>query len=130
MRHSNIAPLYGFCSGESSLQNSCLLYELAINGSLDQFWARGNNENRLQRERLSEAKSRFRIALEVATVLRYMHEGLDGGAKCFHRDIKSANICLTGDFSARVIDCGLAKYVTEEPGSFTSAGPTGTPGKS
>lgn len=89
LRHPNIAALYGYCLGETNLQNSCLVYELAGNGSLDKFWIRGNDENRLQRERLSEARSRARIALEIATVLRYMHEGLNGGAKCFHRDIKS-----------------------------------------
>ena len=60
----------------------------------------------------------MRIALEVATV----HEGLSGKTKCFHRDIKSANICLCSDFSVRVVDCGLAKYVTEEVGSFSTAG--------
>lgn len=116
---------------EVSLKNTCLVYELAANGSLDQFFMSSeNNEHILERERLSEAKIRVRIALEVATVLRYMHEGLGGDVKCFHRDIKSANICLTADFSARVIDCGLAKHVTEESGSFSTAGPTGTPGKS
>ena len=114
---------------EAGLQNTCLLYELAINGSLDKFWANEDSQNRLGRERLSEARTRARIALEVATVLRHMHGGLDGGNKCFHRDLKSANVCLMGDFSARVIDCGLAKMVTEEPGSFSTAGPTGTPGE-
>ena len=27
-----------------------------------------------------------------------------------HGDIKSANVCLMGDFSARVIDCGLGEH--------------------
>ena len=47
----------------------------------------------------------------------------------FHRDIKSANVCLAADLSVRVVDCGLSKYVTELPGSFSSFGPSGTPGE-
>ena len=40
-----------------------------------------------------------------------------------------ANICLMADFSVRIVDCGLATYVTEEPGEATvSVGRTGTPG--
>jgi predicted RNase H-like HicB family nuclease len=124
LRHPNIAPLYGYCMEESGLTNTCLLYEFAANGSLDKFWATDGNENMLSRERLSDPRVRTRIALEVATVLRYMHEGLPENTKCFHRDIKSANICLCSDFSARVVDCGLAKYVTEEAGSFSTAGKT------
>ena len=52
------------------LSNTSLVYELASNGSLDIFW-----KSNLGRERRSSAKVRTRIALEVATVLRYMHEG-------------------------------------------------------
>jgi hypothetical protein len=59
---------------DDDLENTCLVYELATNGSLDKFW-----ENDLGRSRLSDEKMRIRIALEVATALRYMHEGLDGG---------------------------------------------------
>ncbi len=73
---------------ESSLRNTCLLYELATNGSLDNFWSSEKGEHLLERERLSDAKTRARIALEVATALRYLHDGLEGGNKCFHRDIK------------------------------------------
>ena len=124
LRHPNIAQLYGYCLEESILQKRYLLYELAENGSLDKFWA-----DDLGRIRLSEAKVRARIALEVVTVLQYMHEGLDGRDACFHRDIKSSNICLAADLSVRVIDCGLSKYVTESNGSFSNAGASGTPGK-
>ena len=30
--------------------------------------------------------------------------------KMFHRDIKSNNICLDDNFTAKLIDCGLAKF--------------------
>jgi serine/threonine protein kinase len=109
---------------DDDLENTCLVYELATNGSLDKFW-----ENDLGRSRLSDEKMRIRIALEVATALRYMHEGLDGGDACYHRDIKSGNICLAADLSARIIDCGLSKYVTESDGSVSTAGRSGTPGE-
>jgi tetratricopeptide (TPR) repeat protein len=57
-----------------------------------------------------------------------MHEGLDWEAVCFHRDIKSANVCLDADFTVRVIDCGLSKYIEESEESFSSAGGIGTKG--
>ncbi|EJK54581.1 hypothetical protein THAOC_25776 [Thalassiosira oceanica] len=122
LSHPNIAKLYGYCMGDG-LEDACLLYEYAQNGSLDRFWA-----SRLGRARLSDAKIRCQIALEVALVLKYMHEGVGENTKCFHRDIKSGNVCLTTDFRVRVIDCGLGKYVTEQLGRFSSGGPSGTPG--
>ena len=105
----------------------CLIYELASNGSLDVFWK--DDEGRM---RLSNPTTRIKIAHQVATVLRYMHEGLDQGLGrvdvCYHRDIKSGNICLRADFTALVIDCGLSKYVIESEESFSSAGVMGTKG--
>ena len=72
LKHPNIAALYGYCMEGEGLSSTCLVYELATNGSLDVFWG-----SKLGRERLSSAEVRTRIAYEVATVLRYMHEGLD-----------------------------------------------------
>jgi serine/threonine protein kinase len=40
-----------------------------------------------------------------------------------HRDIKPANICLDTDFTAKLIDCGLAKFV--EDGQVMQAGSIG-----
>jgi serine/threonine protein kinase len=102
------------------MSDVCLIYELAQNGSLDNFWK--DDEGRV---RLSAGKTRIKIAYQVAKVLRYMHEGLDWEAVCFHRDIKSATICLNAQFDALVIDCGLSKYIVDGQESMSSAGTKG-----
>lgn len=73
---------------------------------------------------------RLQIALDVATALSYLHGGRGGINACYHRDIKSANICLKGNFTAQLIDCGLAKFVREENVTAASSASrkVGTPG--
>ncbi|KAI2489119.1 serine/threonine kinase [Fragilaria crotonensis] len=53
-------------------------------------------------------------------LVRAVHFLHSGGCKVagkswnvFHRDIKSANICLANDFTPRLIDCGLAVLVSD-----------------
>ena len=99
------------------------MYELAHNGSLERFW-----KSEAGRSRLSFGLTRIKIAFQVAKVLRYMHEGLDGGDVCFHRDVKSANVCLSAQFDALVIDCGLSKYVSEDDTGYPSGGSKGSVG--
>jgi serine/threonine protein kinase len=76
---------------------------------------------------------------EIARSLHFLHEGGASGYKFFHRGIKAANICLDNDFTAKLIDCGLAKFVADpqamQAGSIgrsllKSSGPLvfGTPG--
>ena len=114
LNHPNIATLYGYHLPLERMDNMCLIYELASEGSLEGFWKSDSG-----RQRLSNSTTRIRIAHQVATVVRYMHEGLDGQDKCYHRDIKSANVCLGADFTALVIDCGLSKYVEEGQASMS-----------
>jgi serine/threonine protein kinase len=93
---------------------------------LDNFW----KEN-IGRERLSSVQRRIKIALELFTAIRFLHEGSisEGIVACFHRDIKSANICLTRDLTAQLIDCGLAKFVQDgETRTSASTSKKGTPG--
>ena len=54
---------------------------------------------------------RVRIASGVLKGLNYMHLGSEarggeahGGGRCYHRDVKSANICLNADLSPQLID--------------------------
>lgn len=63
---------------------------------------------------------------EIARAINFLHKGgvSEGKARYsfFHRDVKSSNICLTSDYTAKLIDCGLSKFVIDqerinEPGS-------------
>jgi Protein kinase domain len=77
---------------------------------------------------------------QVARAVRFLHTGGCDNLKIFHRDIKSGNICLTQDYTAKLIDCGMSKFVPEDekvshgesvtPTILNSSGATvfGTPG--
>jgi kinase len=53
--------------------------------------------------------TRYKIALASAEGLSYLHH--DCVPPIVHRDVKSNNILLDEDFSARVADFGVAKAV-------------------
>jgi serine/threonine protein kinase len=48
---------------------------------------------------------------ESARAVKFLHNGGLSGFKLFHRDIQSANIYLTNDYNARLMDCGLARLL-------------------
>jgi serine/threonine protein kinase len=50
--------------------------------------------------------------------LAYLHEGLE--PKIVHRDVKSSNILLDGQWNARVSDFGLAKLLCSERSYVTT----------
>jgi len=91
---------YGFCVNESETQYGIVMdhYE---NGSL--FDA-------LQKEIKFSWKDKWRLALEIAQAINYLHTCEPA---IFHRDIKSANILLTKDFSVRLGDFGLTDFRTK-----------------
>jgi serine/threonine protein kinase len=103
------------------------LYELAEKGSLDKLLA-----DDLGRSRLGSFQRRSQVALDVLTAIRFLHEGSKDNAitACFHRDIKSGNIVIKRDFTAQLIDCGLAKLVGDDASTAVSTmvGIKGTPG--
>ncbi|KAI2494578.1 serine/threonine kinase [Fragilaria crotonensis] len=112
-QHPNIIVLYGYSLNANSTQQ-CLVYEYAANGSLAGFLSDDGNRARLSSD------IRLRIMHELTRAVHFLHTGgckVEGkGWKVFHRDIKSANICLADDFTPRLIDCGLAKlYLTPTP---------------
>jgi serine/threonine protein kinase len=120
--HPNIATLLAYSFPTNLRGNYYLLYECAERGSLDKFW-----KDDTSREQLSW-KRRNIIAYEVLTALQFLHKGNDTFQGCFHRDLKSANIVLTKNLTAQLIDCGLAKFVTDKNTRTSSTGVKGTPG--
>ncbi|KAI2493974.1 serine/threonine kinase [Fragilaria crotonensis] len=134
-RHPNIIVLYGYSLNANSTQQ-CLVYEYAANGSLADFFTDEGNRARLP------ADMRLSIMFELTRAVHFLRTGgckvAGNGWKVFHRDIKSANICLAADFTPRLIDCGLAKFVRDDnysgiPGAVTLKstsrdGTFGTPG--
>jgi serine/threonine protein kinase len=121
-RHPNIAALFAYTdpTAEGASGGYHLVYELAEKGSLENFL-----RDDLGRSRLGSFQRRVQVAIDVLTAIRFLHEGSKGVASCFHRDIKPANIVIKRDFTAQLIDCGLAKFVNDR---ITTTGVKGTRG--
>ncbi|KAL3519821.1 hypothetical protein ACH5RR_017970 [Cinchona calisaya] len=99
IRHKNIVKLWCCCTtGDCKL----LVYEYMPNGSLGDL-LHSNKSGSL------DWPIRYKIALDAAEGLAYLHH--DCVPPIVHRDVKSNNILLDGDFGARVADFGVAKVV-------------------
>ncbi|XP_023914504.1 receptor-like protein kinase HSL1 [Quercus suber] len=99
IRHKNIVKLWCCCTTRDC---KLLVYEYMPNGSLGDLL-------HSSKAGLLDWPTRYRIALDAAEGLSYLHH--DCVPAIVHRDVKSNNILLDGDFGARVADFGVAKVV-------------------
>jgi serine/threonine protein kinase len=111
-RHDNIIKLLGCSLPDPSptvnaKDTMCLVLELGTLGGLHSHLREDINAT------LLTWKRRVTILARVATALNYLHS--HHMSPCFHRDVKSANIVLTSDYQPKLIDCGLSKYIPEDP---------------
>jgi serine/threonine protein kinase len=95
-------------------EHQFLVYECLDNGSVATFLHDDRGRSRLS------SRIRFSIMFQLARSVHFLHTGGCDGIKVFHRDIKSANICLTHNYTAKLIDCGLAKFAPEKGGGSPS----------
>ena len=114
-RHPNIIRLLGYSIpvvDSSKAPQLCLVYELAARGGLDRHLL----DDALARE-LSWGR-RVRVLHGSACALSCFHSrgdlNVSGGGSALHRDVKSANIALSEDYTAKLIDCGLSKFVPKD----------------
>ncbi|XP_071935098.1 receptor-like protein kinase HSL1 [Coffea arabica] len=99
IRHKNIVKLWCCCTTRDC---KLLVYEYMPNGSLGDL-LHSNKSG------LLDWPIRYKIAMDAAEGLAYLHH--DCVPPIVHRDVKSNNILLDGDFGARVADFGVAKVV-------------------
>ncbi|KAK9058426.1 hypothetical protein SSX86_023268 [Deinandra increscens subsp. villosa] len=95
-KHENIIGLEGYCNENNE---KIIIYEYACNKSLDGHL---NNINLTWMKRL-------KICIDIARGLAFLHEGAPTKEMVIHRDIKSANILLNGDWKAKISDFGLSE---------------------
>ncbi|MFS8025038.1 putative protein kinase RLK-Pelle-LRR-XI-1 family [Helianthus anomalus] len=99
IRHKNIVRIWCCCSTKT---RKLLVYEYMPNGSLGDLL-------HSTKSGLHDWPIRYKIAVDAAEGLAYLHH--DCVPAIVHRDVKSNNILLDGDFGARVADFGVAKLV-------------------
>ncbi|KAK7327831.1 hypothetical protein VNO77_21924 [Canavalia gladiata] len=108
IRHKNIVKLWCCCTTRDC---KLLVYEYMPNGSLGDLLHSSKGG-------LLDWPTRYKIAVDAAEGLSYLHH--DCVPPIVHRDVKSNNILLDGDFAARVADFGVAKVV-ESTGKGTKS---------
>ncbi|CAA7402032.1 unnamed protein product [Spirodela intermedia] len=117
LRHHNLVSLYGCTSRHS--RELLLVYEFVPNGTV----ADHLHGNLAPRGALTWPL-RLRVALETATALAYLHAV---EPQIIHRDVKTNNILLDGNFHVKVADFGLSRLFPVDA-THVSTAPQGTPG--
>ncbi|XP_039136272.1 probable leucine-rich repeat receptor-like protein kinase At5g49770 [Dioscorea cayenensis subsp. rotundata] len=116
VHHKNLVSLIGFCFEQGE---QMLVYEFIPNGTLRESLS-GKSGIQL------DWKRRLRIALGSARGLAYLHELAN--PPIIHRDVKSTNILLDENLTAKVADFGLSKLVSDSEKGHVSTQVKGTLG--
>ncbi|RZC54368.1 hypothetical protein C5167_013237 [Papaver somniferum] len=108
LQHPNLVKLFGCCVEGNQL---LVIYEYMENNSLaliGDVVVLGRADKRLD----LDWPTRFRICMDIAKGLAFLHE--ESRLKIVHRDIKTTNVLLDKDLTAKMSNFGMAKLDEEE----------------
>ncbi|XP_047970529.1 rust resistance kinase Lr10-like [Salvia hispanica] len=117
IHHVNIVQLVGYCAERSK---RAIIFDFMPNGSLDKYIFNQEKASSL------DWNTKFKIAVEVARGIEYLHHGCD--IQILHFDIKPHNILLDDKFVPKISDFGLAKLCAANKEALTLTSVRGTVG--
>ncbi|CAL0317632.1 unnamed protein product [Lupinus luteus] len=102
LHHKHLVRLVGYCQEKDE---RLLVYEYMKNGALYDHLHDKNNVDK-NSSALNSWRMRIRIALDASRGIEYLHDY--AVPSIIHRDIKSSNILIDANWTARVSDFGLS----------------------
>eukprot|EP01111_Echinosteliopsis_oligospora_P017226 TRINITY_DN7393_c0_g1_i1.p1 TRINITY_DN7393_c0_g1~~TRINITY_DN7393_c0_g1_i1.p1 ORF type:complete len:499 (-),score=133.97 TRINITY_DN7393_c0_g1_i1:666-2162(-) len=97
VRHPHVVQFLGMCVNETTPGHEDIFF-------VTEFMDKGDLSDALFFGDTLPWKAKVRIAMEVAMACYYMQR-----KNVIHRDLKSQNILITGDYRAKLCDLGLAR---------------------
>ncbi|XP_075496772.1 putative serine/threonine-protein kinase-like protein CCR3 [Primulina tabacum] len=122
LHHKHLVRLVGYCD---EWDERLLVYEFMKNGALH-YHLHGKNNIEKSSSIVNSWKMRIKIALDASRGIEYLHNY--AVPPIIHRDIKSSNILLDSNWTARVSDFGLSLMGPENDRDFKPIKAAGTVG--